>query len=489
MGAVTFGLVSAAAEAQFRARQASPAGQPVQWTLIHPPGCSAILSAYPASSSAVNGSTRLRVAVAAPGRSRTMPSRDSRRLNAEIGTCRWTCYFVSPRKVTSVIRGICSPGNFSLLSINSGSGVMANISGGTYLLNTQPTNLLIINASDIPLSTENYSKFESALTPAGDIIVAVYLVLLEFFAVLFNGFVIGLSIKKRRTLKTSDTFVVFLAVSDIGHPLLAYPLIIASSFRHAWIFGDNGCMWNGFTGFFFGINSMMTLAMMSLNRLIIITHANFARRHGKLIAFCLLGVALAFALFWSLSPVLGWGEYGPEPYKTSCTLVWETPEKSYVTASFVTCLALPALIMFYSYGKIVYLAALMRHKRLKWANKAQEKKLWEKKEIRLLKITGVMCFTFLLFWTPYAVVAMIKSYANHVHVPVAWSVVPALAAKTSHVIDPLIYCALNRNFSQHIPLLFKSKSSKLSEREFTTQSIPLKTIANIDEKVQISSEA
>ena len=74
--------------------------------------------------------------------------------------------------------GICSPGNFSLLSINSGSGVMANISGGTYLLNTQPTNLLIINASDIPLSTENYSKFESALTPAGDIIVAVYLVLL-----------------------------------------------------------------------------------------------------------------------------------------------------------------------------------------------------------------------------------------------------------------------------------------------------------------------
>ena len=105
------------------------------------------------------------------------------------------------------------------------------------------------------------------------------------------------------------------------------------------------------------------------------------------------------------------------------------------------------------------------------------------------QITGVMCFTFLLFWTPYAVVAMIKSYANHVHVPVAWSVVPALAAKTSHVIDPLIYCALNRNFSQHIPLLFKSKSSKLSEREFTTQSIPLKTIANIDEKVQISSEA
>ncbi|GFO09907.1 opsin-5-like [Plakobranchus ocellatus] len=100
-----------------------------------------------------------------------------------------------------------------------------------------------------------------------------------------------------------------------------------------------------------------------------------------------------------------------------------------------------------------------------------------------------MCISFLLFWTPYAIVAMIKSYASHVQLPVALSVVPALAAKTSHVVDPLIYCALNRNFNQHIPLFFKHKNSKLSEREFTTQSIPLKTIAGVDGNMPISSEA
>ncbi|GFO09903.1 melanopsin, partial [Plakobranchus ocellatus] len=82
-----------------------------------------------------------------------------------------------------------------------------------------------------------------------------------------------------------------------------------------------GCLWNAFTGFFFGVNSMMTLAMMSLNRLLIITNANFARRYGKFIAFSLLSLSFLFALFWSVSPMLGWGEYGPEPYKTSCTLV------------------------------------------------------------------------------------------------------------------------------------------------------------------------
>ena len=41
-------------------------------------------------------------------------------------------------------------------------------------------------------------------------------------------------------LQVSDVYVVYLAVSDIGHPVVAYPMIIASSFHHGWIFGDDG---------------------------------------------------------------------------------------------------------------------------------------------------------------------------------------------------------------------------------------------------------
>ena len=101
-----------------------------------------------------------------------------------------------------------------------------------------------------------------------------------------------------------------------------------------------------------------------------------------------------------------------------------------------------------------------------------------------------MCVTFLLFWTPYAVVAMIKAYASHIHLPVEVSVVPALAAKTSHVADPLIYCALNRNFSQHMPLLFRkmSKGGRFSETYLTTQSIRLRTLMVTDGKLNVSSE-
>nr|BDI63181.1 opsin-5B [Peronia verruculata] len=318
------------------------------------------------------------------------------------------------------------------------------------------------------------ARFKSALTPTEDILVGCYLIAAEILAILLNGSVIVLSVWKRKSLKPSDSYVVWLAISDLGHPLVAYPMIIASSFRHSWLFGDMGCQWNGFTGFFFGVNSMMTLAVMSLSRLLVVTNSNFTRHHDRTIAAVLIVFSLSFALFWALCPLLGWGEYGPEPYKTSCTLVWDEPDKSFVTASFIGCLAVPAGIMCYSYMRILCLALKTRHKRLKWAPQRNDLRVWQKKEMRLLKVTLLMCCTFMLCWTPYAVVAMIKSYSYHLHLPTAVSVIPALAAKTSHVLDPLIYCGTNKNFSRYIPNIFKKPSEY--EAEQTTLSIPLKNI-------------
>ena len=65
-------------------------------------------------------------------------------------------------------------------------------------------------------------------------------------------------------------------------------------------------------------------------------------------------------------------------------------------------------------------------------------------------MTLLMCCSFLLCWTPYAVVAMIRSYAEHIEVGPVVAVVPGLAAKTSHALDPVIYCAMNKNFSRLI---------------------------------------
>lgn len=94
-----------------------------------------------------------------------------------------------------------------------------------------------------------------------------------------------------------------------------------------------------------------------------------------------------------------------------------------------------------------------------------------------LQITFIMCASFMLCWTPYAVVAMMKAYYSHLHLSTSLSAFPALAAKTSHVIDPIIYCGLNKNFSRIIPEVFK-KSQEIDREQLTT-SLPLKTIAKV----------
>ncbi|CAG5123010.1 unnamed protein product [Candidula unifasciata] len=132
--------------------------------------------------------------------------------------------------------------------------------------------------------------------------------------------------------------------------------------------------------------------------------------------------------------------------------------------------------MCYSYFRILFMTVRTRHKRLQWAPRSNEMRIWEQKEIRLLKVTFIMCASFMICWTPYAVVAMIKSYSSNIHLSPSLSVFPALAAKTSHVIDPLIYCGMNKNFTRIIPQVFK-KTPEI-DREHTT-SVPLKTLVKV----------
>ncbi len=74
-------------------------------------------------------------------------------------------------------------------------------------------------------------------------------------------------------------------------------------------------------------------------------------------------------------------------------------------------------------------------------------------------MTVMMCVSFLFFWTPYALVSMIKSYAGHIHIPNIVSVLPAMVAKTSHAVDPIIYCAMNKNFARYIPAMICRKQN------------------------------
>lgn len=65
-----------------------------------------------------------------------------------------------------------------------------------------------------------------------------------------------------------------------------------------------------------------------------------------------------YASFWATLPVLGVGNYAPEPFGTSCTLDWWLAQASlrgkvFVLSIFFFCLLLPTVVIIFSYAKII----------------------------------------------------------------------------------------------------------------------------------------
>jgi len=68
-----------------------------------------------------------------------------------------------------------------------------------------------------------------------------------------------------------------------------------------------------------------------------------------------------------------------------------------------------------------------------------------------------MCWAFLFSWMPYAVVSMWTAYGNGKTVPIRLTVFAVLTAKSSTVINPVIYFLLSKKFR---PMLLKTLNFK-----------------------------
>lgn len=88
--------------------------------------------------------------------------------------------------------------------------------------------------------------------------------------------------------------------------------------------------------------------------LICFTGNRFNSFHGRLLIAC----AWLYALLFACSPLVHWGEYGPEPYGTACCIDWrlsnqQATARSYTVALFIFCYILPCCIIVASYMGIL----------------------------------------------------------------------------------------------------------------------------------------
>ncbi|XP_059194849.1 opsin 9 [Centropristis striata] len=253
--------------------------------------------------------------------------------------------------------------------------------------------------------------FLSRLPRAADLAVAVFLTFTCVMSFLGNGMSLLIYCRKRKKLRPPELMTINLALLDLGFSLLGGPFFIISSLCHAWVFGETGCLWYGIQGFVFGIGSLLTTCLISLDRCLKICCLRYGqwieRRHG----FLSIALVWVYTLFWALLPLFGFGSYGPEPYGTSCTINWwgmrsSLNDRIYIFLVLVLCFGVPTLAILASY--LAILLRVYRSNRI-LASIPSSSVSHTSKDLRLAKMAAVVCISFLVAWTPYATVSLISA--------------------------------------------------------------------------------
>ncbi|XP_054889446.1 opsin 7, group member a [Poeciliopsis prolifica] len=292
--------------------------------------------------------------------------------------------------------------------------------------------------------------FHSSIPVPLDITVAVVYSIFGVCSLFGNCTLLYISYKKKHLLKPAEYFIINLAVSDLGLTLSLYPMAITSSFYHRWLYGKTLCSLYAFCGILFGLCSLTTLTLLSMVCFVKVCCPLYGNRfkpfHGQLLIAC----AWVYALLFACSPLVHWGEYGPEPYGTACCIDWRLSNKlgtarSYTVALFVFCYILPCCVIVASYTSILVTVQASRKTMEQHASRQTN---MSSIQMIIIKLSVAVCIGFFTAWSPYAIVSMWAAFGEIESIPPLAFAMPAMFAKSSTIYNPMIYLMLRPNFRQ-----------------------------------------
>ncbi|XP_019117643.2 opsin 7, group member a [Larimichthys crocea] len=292
------------------------------------------------------------------------------------------------------------------------------------------------------------SAFHSNIPVPVDIMVAVVYSIFGVCSLFGNSTLLYVSYKKKHLLKPAEYFIINLAVSDLGLTLSLYPMAITSSFYHRWLYGKTVCSIYAFCGMLFGICSLTTLTLLSMVCFVKVCYPLYGNRFNSLHGHLLIASSWVYALLFACSPLVHWGEYGPEPYGTACCIDWRQSNqhvtaRSYTVALFTFCYILPCCVIIASYTGILVKVHASRRNMEQHATRRTHMSGIQKV---IVKLSVAVCIGFLAAWSPYAVVSMWAAFGHIDNIPPMAFAMPAMFAKSSTIYNPIIYLMLRPSF-------------------------------------------
>ncbi|XP_030037329.2 G-protein coupled receptor moody isoform X3 [Manduca sexta] len=271
-------------------------------------------------------------------------------------------------------------------------------------------------------------------------------------------------LKCPKVRNVAAAFIISLCIADFLFCAIVLPFAISGFWTRTWSHGGALCKLVPFLRYGNVGVSLLSIALITLNRYIMIAHHSWYgrvyRKHN---------IALMIVFSWMFSygmqiPTLVevWGKFDYDPELGTCSIVPDEFGHSAKTALFVIAFIVPALLIFICYARIFWVVhrseqrmrehQRSQHNNPRTLNNSTADKRSTIKDNRETKarrnewrITKMVLAIFLSFLVCYLPITIAKVADNHVHYPV-FHVTGYLLLYASACVNPIIYVIMNAQY-------------------------------------------
>uniref|UniRef100_A0A3Q2QNH4 Opsin 1 (cone pigments), short-wave-sensitive 1 n=1 Tax=Fundulus heteroclitus TaxID=8078 RepID=A0A3Q2QNH4_FUNHE len=245
--------------------------------------------------------------------------------------------------------------------------------------------------------------------------------------------------------------------------VLSTTLVFVCSARGYYFLGYTMCALEAAMGAVAGLVTSWSLAMLSLERYLVICKPFGAFKFGSSHA----AGAVVFTWFMGVGcaspPFFGWSRYIPEGLGCACGPDWYTNDQELGTTSYmyfllITCFCMPLSIIIFSYSQL--LGALRAV-----AAQQAESASTQKAEKEVSRMIIVMVGSFVTCYAPYALTGLWFANSPEVNKDYRLVTIPAFFSKSSCVYNPLIYAFMNKQ--RGFAVVYKEKLSDSANKSQT----------------------
>ncbi|PSN35490.1 G-protein coupled receptor moody [Blattella germanica] len=283
-------------------------------------------------------------------------------------------------------------------------------------------------------------------------------VLIMVVGILGNLLTIVALIRCPRVRNVAAAFIISLCIADFMFCTCVLPFSSSRFIYGTWIHGDFLCQLFPFLRYGNIGVSLLSIAMITINRYIMITHHSLYNRIYKK-----LWIALMIAFCWVLSfgiqlPTLFgiWGKFGIDKNLGTCTIV-DSEGRSSKKALFIIAFVIPCLVIVICYAMIFWVvhrseSRLREHAAVTRPGGGTPKtKSKEHREMKTKRnewrITKMVLAIFLSFVVCYLPITIVKVADKDVAYP-GFHVLGYIMLYLSACINPIIYVIMNKQYRQ-----------------------------------------